>query len=48
MIAIYKKELRQYLCSLVGFAFLAFFLAIVGIYTWAYNFAGGLGNFEET
>ncbi len=48
MLAIYKKELRQYFCSMVGFAFLAFFLAIVGIYTWAYNFAGGLGNFEET
>ncbi len=48
MLAIYKKELRQYFCSMVGFAFLAFFLAIVGVYTWAYNFAGGLGNFEET
>lgn len=48
MFAIYKKELRQYFYSMIGFAFLAFFLAIVGIYTWAYNFAGGLGNFEET
>jgi len=48
MFAIYKKELRQYFCSMIGFSFLAFFLAIVGIYTWAYNFAGGLGNFEET
>ncbi len=48
MLAIYKKELRQYFCSMIGFAFLAFFLAIVGVYTWAYNFAGGLGNFEET
>ena len=48
MLAIYKKELRQYFCSMVGFAFLAFFLAIVGVYAWAYNFAGGLGNFENT
>lgn len=48
MLAIYKKELRQYFSSMIGFAFLAFFLAIIGIYTWAYNFASGLGNFEVT
>lgn len=48
MLAIYKKELRQYFHSMIGFAFLAFFLAIVGIYTWVYNFANGLGNFEIT
>ena len=48
MLAIYKKELRTYFNSMVGFVFLAFFLALIGIYTWAYNFAGGLGNFEVT
>lgn len=48
MLAIYKKELRQYFNSMIGFVFLAFFLAIVGIYTWAYNFGGGIGNFEVT
>lgn len=46
--AVYKKELRQYFNSMVGFVFLAFFLAIVGIYTWAYNIGGGYGNFEAT
>lgn len=48
MIAIIKKELRQYFYSMVGFVFLAFFLAIVGLYTWAGNLAGGIGNFELT
>ncbi|MCD7824714.1 MAG: Gldg family protein [Clostridiaceae bacterium] len=48
MLAIYKKELKQYFHSMIGFAFLAFFLVIIGIYTWAYNFSGGYGNFELT
>lgn len=48
MLAVYKKELRQYFNSMIGFVFLAFFLVIVGIYTWAYNFTSGLGNFELT
>lgn len=48
MLAIYKKELRQYFNSMIGFVFLAFFLVIIGIYTWAYNLSSGLGNFEIT
>lgn len=48
MFAIYKKELRTYFNSMIGFVFLAFFLAIIGIYTWAYNFSLGMGNFEIT
>lgn len=48
MLAIYKKELRQYFNSMIGFVFLAFFLIIIGIYTWAYNLSSGLGNFEVT
>lgn len=48
MLAIYKKELRTYFNSMIGFVFLAFFLAIVGIYTWAYNFFYAMGNFEVT
>ena len=48
MVAIYKKELRQYFNSMIGFVFLAFFLVIIGIYTWAYNLSSGLGNFEVT
>ena len=48
MLARYKKELRQYFNSMIGFVFLAFFLVIIGIYTWAYNLSSGLGNFEVT
>ena len=48
MLAIYKKELKQYFNSMIGFVFLAFFIAIVGFYTWGYNLAGGIGNFEMT
>ena len=45
---IIKKELKQYFYSMVGFVFLAFFLAIVGLYTWAGNLSQGIGNFEMT
>lgn len=48
MIAIIKKELKQYFYSMVGFVFLAFFLAIIGLYTWAGNLSQGIGNFEAT
>ena len=48
MLAIYKKELRQNFNSMIGFVFLAIFLVIIGIYTWAYNLSSGLGNFEVT
>lgn len=41
MIAIYKKELRAYFNSIVGWLFLAFFLAFVGIYVYLYNFLKG-------
>ena len=48
MFAIIKKELKQYFYSMVGFVFLAFFLAIVGLYTWAGNLSQDIGNFEMT
>lgn len=48
MFAIYKKELKQYFHSMIGFVFLAFFIAIISIYTWANNFYGKVGNFEAT
>lgn len=48
MFAIIKKELKQYFYSMVGFVFLAFFLAIIGLYTWAGNLSQGIGNFELT
>lgn len=48
MLSVYKKELLQYFTSMIGFVFLAFFLCIIGIYTWTVNIAGGSGNFETT
>ncbi len=48
MLAVYKKELLQYFTSMIGFVFMAFFLMILGIYTWALNIGGGSGNFEAT
>lgn len=41
MRAIYKKELRTYFNSVIGWLFVAFFLAFVGIYFFSYNLRGG-------
>lgn len=41
MIAIYKKELRAYFNSIIGWLFLAFFLAFVGLYVFVNNFLQG-------
>lgn len=41
MIAIYKKELRAYFNSVIGWLFLAFFLAFVGLYIFVNNFLQG-------
>ena len=46
MSAIYKKELKSYFTNMIGFVFIAFFLAIIGIYTVVYNFLNGYSNFE--
>lgn len=41
MLAIYKKELRTYFTSIIGWMFLAFLLAFVGLYVFLYNFLKG-------
>ena len=46
MLAIFKKELRSYFTSMIGYLFVGFFLAIVGVYFMAYNLQGGYANFE--
>ena len=46
MLAIYKKELRSYFTSMIGYVFIAFFLVIIGIYFMIYNLLFGLANFE--
>src|SRR5690606_17411298 len=48
MLAIYKKELRSYFTSMIGFVFIAFFLVIIGIYFTIYNLLMGYANFEYT
>ncbi len=45
MIAIYKKEMRAYFTSIVGYLFLGFFLALIGLYFYVQNLAGGYANF---
>ncbi len=44
--AIYRKELRSYLNGMTGAIFASFILLIAGIYIAAYNFAGGLAQFD--
>jgi ABC-2 type transport system permease protein len=41
MIAIFKKELKSYLTSMIGYVFIAFILAVVGIYFGIYNLSSG-------
>ncbi len=48
MIAIYKKELRSYFTSMIGYVFIAFSLIIVGISFYNQNLIAGIANFEYT
>lgn len=45
MFAIYKKEMRAYFTSIVGYLFLGFFLALIGLYFYAQNLYSGSPNF---
>ena len=46
MLAIYKRELKAYFTSMVGYFFLAFFLVFLGIYFVVANLIQALANFE--
>ena len=48
MLAIYKKELRAYFNSMIGYVFMALFLVIFGIYFFATNLISGYAHFEYT
>ncbi|MCD8143941.1 MAG: ABC-2 transporter permease [Oscillospiraceae bacterium] len=41
MIAIYKRELKSYFTSMIGYVYLAFMCVVVGIYFMAYNLYQG-------
>lgn len=41
MLAVYKKELRSYFTSMIGWVFIAFFLVLVGLYFMVYNLMNG-------
>lgn len=48
MLAIYKRELKSYLTSMVGYLFMGFILLIAGIYFSAYQLAAAYPKFEYT
>jgi ABC-2 type transport system permease protein len=46
MIAIFKRELKAYFNSMIGFLFVAFLLAFTGVFVTSYNLLGGYTAFE--
>lgn len=46
MLAIYKKELKSYFHSMIGYVFMAFFLVVIGVYMFAINLVGQSANFD--
>lgn len=46
MFAVYKKELRSYFTSMIGWVFIAFFLVLVGLYFMVYNLMNGYTDFS--
>lgn len=46
MLAIYKKELRSYFTSMIGWIFIAFFLVLAGLYFMVYNLMNGYTDFS--
>ena len=48
MTAIYKRELKSYLTSMVGYLFIFFILVLTGIYFSAYQLSATYPKFEYT
>lgn len=46
MLVIYKKELQSYFNGMMGYVFIAFALALIGVYMTAVNLTQGYPNFE--
>lgn len=48
MLAIYKKEMKAYFHSIIGYLFIGFFLFIIGLYCFMQNIYSGSSNFVYT
>ena len=48
MLAIYKRELKSYMTSMIGYLFIFFILLLTGIYFSAYQLSVAYPNFEYT
>ena len=48
MTAVYKRELRSYLTSMIGYLFMFFILLLTGIYFSAYQLTSAYPKFEYT
>lgn len=48
MTAVYKRELKSYLTSMIGYLFIFFILALAGIYFSAYQLSAAYPKFEYT
>jgi ABC-2 type transport system permease protein len=48
MVAIYKREFKSYMTSMIGYLFIFFILLLTGIYFTAYNLSYGYPKFEYT
>ena len=48
MTAVYKRELRSYLTSMIGYIFIFFVLLLTGIYFSAYQLSAAYPKFEYT
>ena len=48
MTAVYKRELRSYLTSMIGYIFIFFILLLTGIYLSAYQLSAAYPKFEYT
>lgn len=48
MLAIYKKELKSYFTSVIGYLFISFILVLIGIYFTSYNISAAYPKFEVT
>lgn len=46
MAAVYKRELKSYFDSMIGYIFIAVIIVFIGIYFMAYNLFNGLPNFS--